>query len=481
VSNAQTASTSSKITSLQKKKTPRSWAKKKVASKDQVLEFAKHTAHKDHEFLENEEDEQLQANETLEQATEDAAHDEAQKASENTAAHSQKFLEHSDVGQYAQDEQAVENGNAEQGAVEPGSQGSAEVQATAQHTQGVADLVTAEQNTPGAAEDAPTEQHVQNREGGEYDSRKSASIAGLVQYTQDVAAHDEAEQNTQKAAENDADDDVVLDDDSEAITERDFRGPYQSQLAEFVARDGPEGMAAEKCGQAQEDAEWNVMEQEFKKVVNCSDATREQEVLEAKKPLVAEPHKINKADSEDLQLRQARELAELEKNGFVEVAESSITKAQQQRKKRKSPELFPNEGSSFKRPREGLSIAEHQQFTTPFQAPGIPTGRIDRIGKFGIKRNLNYLPGRASAILKPDGRTRNSTSIEAHLVQERGEISRSPCDACASKTCSTGTWKECVVLDGFSEGSCANCHLEGRGAYCSLSCKFNQLLPLDFY
>jgi hypothetical protein len=501
MSDAQTASTNPNLTSLQKAKTSRSRGKESVASKDQILEVAEHTAHKAHDFPENGVHEKHQAHETVEQVTRDAAHDEARKAAEDAAAqpYSQKSPEHSDAGRNAQDGEAVEHGTAQHDTMERDSQESAEVTATAQHTQNVAELVTAEQNTQGAAEDMPTEQHAQNfaelvtaeqntqgtaedaptekhnqnvaeLDTAVQDTQKSANIAGAEQHSQDVAAHDTAEQDTQKVAEHDAEDDVESSDNElDGIITPDLRGPSRCHLAKLVARHGAEDTAAEQRGQDQEDAEWNVMEQEFKKVANCP----EQEVLEAEKPGNTEPHKIDEAESEDLQLREARELAELEKHGFVEVAKSSIDKAQQGTKKRKSAELFSDEGSSSKSSRAGLSIARHQQFITPFKAPGIPRSRTDRIEKLAIKRDLNYLPGRTSTIFKADGRTPNYISIEAHLVQERGEISSSPCDTCASRTCPAGTWKECVVLDGFSEGSCANCYIEGKGVYCSLRCKFN--------
>jgi hypothetical protein len=506
MSDAQTASTNPNLTSLQQAKTSRSRGKESVASKDQILEVAEHTAHKAHDFPENGVYEKHQAHETVEQVTQDAAHDEAPKAAEEAAAqpYSQKFLEHSDAGRYTQDGKAVEHGTAQHDTVERGSQLSAEVTATVQHIQNVAELVTAAQdtqgpaeNTPtenhtqhvaeldtaaqdtqGTAEDTPTEKHTQNLEGAEHDiteqdTQKSANIAGAEQHSRDVAAHDTAEQDTQNVAGHDAENDVESSDDElDGIVTPGLCGPSENHLVKLVARDEAEYTAAEQRDQDQEDAEWNVMEQEFKKAANCPDATREQEVLEAEKPRNADPHKIDEAESEDLQLSEARELAELEKHGFVEVAKSSINKAQQVTKKRKSAKLFSDEGSLSKRSRAGLSIPRYQKFITPFTIPGAFIRRIEEIKKLEIKRNLNYIGHSMSTVFENDGRTLNTVNIEAHLVQERGEISSSRCNLCADRAYSLRTWKECVVLDGFSQGSCANCHYGGKGANCSLRCKF---------
>ncbi|CCD42666.1 hypothetical protein ACHAO1_010813 [Botrytis cinerea] len=124
--------------------------------------------------------------------------------------------------------------------------------------------------------------------------------------------------------------------------------------------------------------------------------------------------------------------------------------------------------SSSKHTRSISSEAVHrQQFETPFQIPITTTERMRDIESHKIKRNLKYMPNRTSAVLKPDG-TQNNTSVEAHLVQERGEVFTSRCNSCGNKGRPAGPWEECVALEGFLQGSCANCHVNNLGKRCSL-------------
>ncbi|KAJ8058586.1 hypothetical protein OCU04_012763 [Sclerotinia nivalis] len=125
-----------------------------------------------------------------------------------------------------------------------------------------------------------------------------------------------------------------------------------------------------------------------------------------------------------------------------------------------------------KRARSASSEVIHRrQFESPFQIPLLATERMQNIETHEIKRNLNYLPNRTSAVLKPDG-TQNNISVEAHLVQERGEVFTSRCNSCGNKGRPAGPWEECVALDGFLQGSCANCHVNNLGKRCSLRRKF---------
>ncbi|KAF7927940.1 hypothetical protein BELL_0572g00080 [Botrytis elliptica] len=137
-------------------------------------------------------------------------------------------------------------------------------------------------------------------------------------------------------------------------------------------------------------------------------------------------------------------------------------------KKRKPANDSASSTSNSKRTRSTSSEAAHrQQFETPFQIPITTTERMRDIESHKIKRNLKYMPNRTSAVLKPDG-TQNNTSVEAHLVQERGEVFTSKCNSCGNKGRPAGPWEECVALEGFLQGSCANCHVNNLGKRCSL-------------
>ncbi|KAF7870579.1 hypothetical protein EAF04_004323 [Stromatinia cepivora] len=130
-----------------------------------------------------------------------------------------------------------------------------------------------------------------------------------------------------------------------------------------------------------------------------------------------------------------------------------------------------------KRARSASSEAIHRrQFESPFQIPLLPTKRMEDIRNHEIKRNLNYLPNRTSAVLKPDG-TQNNISVEAHLVQERGDVFTSRCNSCGNKGRPAGPWEECVALDGFLQGSCANCHVNNLGKRCSLRPQKDHFFP----
>lgn len=54
---------------------------------------------------------------------------------------------------------------------------------------------------------------------------------------------------------------------------------------------------------------------------------------------------------------------------------------------------------------------------------------------------------------------------EAYLAQSVGRLSAAPCGHCEKEK---GPWDQCVVVDGFLVGSCANCHYGGEGTRCSL-------------
>ncbi|KAK6592200.1 hypothetical protein H4I96_12060 [Botrytis cinerea] len=138
------------------------------------------------------------------------------------------------------------------------------------------------------------------------------------------------------------------------------------------------------------------------------------------------------------------------------------------KKRKQAKDSVPSTSQTSKRTRSISSEAVHrQQFESPFQIPITTTERMREIESHEIQRNLNYMPNRTSAVLKPDG-TQNNTSVEAHLVQERGEVFTSRCNSCGNKGRPAGPWKECVALEGFLQGSCANCHVNNLGKRCSL-------------
>ncbi|KAF7877703.1 hypothetical protein EAF04_001374 [Stromatinia cepivora] len=142
--------------------------------------------------------------------------------------------------------------------------------------------------------------------------------------------------------------------------------------------------------------------------------------------------------------------------------------AKETKKRKQAKHSVPSTSQTSKRTRSIFSEAVHrQQFESPFQIPITTTERMREIESHEIQRNLNYMPNRTSAVLKPDG-TQNNTSVEAHLVQERGEVFTSRCNSCGNKGRPAGPWKECVALEGFLQGSCANCHVNNLGKRCSL-------------
>jgi hypothetical protein len=59
------------------------------------------------------------------------------------------------------------------------------------------------------------------------------------------------------------------------------------------------------------------------------------------------------------------------------------------------------------------------------------------------------------------------------VAQVVGAVQIKSCKSCRMKQ---GPWKDCVVVDGFLVGACANCHYGGKGVRCSLRphrpCKF---------
>jgi hypothetical protein len=59
---------------------------------------------------------------------------------------------------------------------------------------------------------------------------------------------------------------------------------------------------------------------------------------------------------------------------------------------------------------------------------------------------------------------RNSNR-ESYLAQCIGAVQTAPCKSCNK---GQGPWKDCVVVPGFLNGSCANCHFGGEGTRCSL-------------
>jgi hypothetical protein len=152
--------------------------------------------------------------------------------------------------------------------------------------------------------------------------------------------------------------------------------------------------------------------------------------------------------------------------------EGSVSEQEQRKRK---PERSLDETKLSKRLCIDSGDVHRKQYTSPFESPFQPTERMQQIEKHERKRNLNYISNRDSTIYRTDG-SRNNTSIEAHIVQERGEIHESRCNSCGNEKRPAGPWKECVSLKGFLHGSCANCHSSGAGARCSLRCKFNRFL-----
>ena len=55
---------------------------------------------------------------------------------------------------------------------------------------------------------------------------------------------------------------------------------------------------------------------------------------------------------------------------------------------------------------------------------------------------------------------------EAALCQTRGQIAINPCACCAKKA---GIFTECIVVPGRLNGTCGNCHHQGRDSRCSFT------------
>jgi hypothetical protein len=178
--------------------------------------------------------------------------------------------------------------------------------------------------------------------------------------------------------------------------------------------------------------------------------------------------------SEVIQLQyEVQDAAGQEQHEIPEHTDDASTEgsvSEQEQRKRK-----PERSSDGEKLPKRLCIesgdTQRKQYTSPFEIPFEPTERMQQIEKYERKRSLNYVPNRDSAVFKSDG-GRNNISVEAHLVQERGEVHQSRCNSCGNKSRPAGPWKECVSLEGFLRGSCANCHINGSGARCSLRRKF---------
>jgi hypothetical protein len=61
---------------------------------------------------------------------------------------------------------------------------------------------------------------------------------------------------------------------------------------------------------------------------------------------------------------------------------------------------------------------------------------------------------------------------EALQVQCIGAVNAFPCEHCRR---GYGPWAQCVILQGFLDGSCANCHYNCHGFRCSLRCKHSSI------
>ncbi|KAI9640254.1 hypothetical protein NHQ30_011304 [Ciborinia camelliae] len=121
----------------------------------------------------------------------------------------------------------------------------------------------------------------------------------------------------------------------------------------------------------------------------------------------------------------------------------------QKRVEKKKPIKGPSAKTSQPSKRARSEVIYRQQFESPFHIPLTTTQQIKTIENHEIKRSLNYMTNRTSAVLKHDG-TQNKISVEAHLVQERGQVFTSRCNSCGNQGRPAG---ECVALKGFLQGT----------------------------
>ena len=81
----------------------------------------------------------------------------------------------------------------------------------------------------------------------------------------------------------------------------------------------------------------------------------------------------------------------------------------------------------------------------------------------------------------PDTTQPQLSYIDASLVHEWGELASPQCNYCSVALSENAGRKvphfsACVVLDGWSNGGCTNCHWHNTNPRCSLRRKYNQFL-----
>jgi hypothetical protein len=110
--------------------------------------------------------------------------------------------------------------------------------------------------------------------------------------------------------------------------------------------------------------------------------------------------------------------------------------SEEEKRKHKSPELSKDGKELSKRSCiELYENRQRKQFISPSQIPFEPTKRMQLIEKHKRKRDLDYVSNRDSTVFKSDD-SRNNISMEAHLVQDRGEVHKlsSRCNSYGNKS-----------------------------------------------
>ncbi len=59
-----------------------------------------------------------------------------------------------------------------------------------------------------------------------------------------------------------------------------------------------------------------------------------------------------------------------------------------------------------------------------------------------------------------------SANMEAYIGQIVGNVNRPQCSHCTN---GSGVWASCITVEGYFNGSCANCHYNNEGVRCSFS------------
>ena len=126
-------------------------------------------------------------------------------------------------------------------------------------------------------------------------------------------------------------------------------------------------------------------------------------------------------------------------------------------------------------PWHGLSGSDDVR---PHWSDGLPE---DFRGRPLVQRALALPVDRDIPIARlPDTTQLRLSYIDASLVHERGELASPQCDYCSvALSANPGRkvphFSTCVVLEGWSNGGCTNCHWHNTNPRCSLRRKYNSL------